>query len=162
MINILLCDFCKRRFYYREQECPACGSTSFQIPSIAFIGFLLEIGAIDANEYCKIYAMRNGKINIDDLIVDLNCIKSYCGNIICRIHETAGWQLQIGSEFLNWTYKAKMRISDLVKILDRAKSVYGDIDCRLINEKGIPSEHFFVVEEEYNDGWIANLRSWPY
>jgi len=60
-----------------------------------------------------------------------------------------------------------MKISELINALSAIERQYGNIECELQdekNEKGeiIGNEFFYIVPEEYEDGWRVNIRSWPY
>ena len=64
--------------------------------------------------------------------------------------------------------EAQMKISDLIDALDYIRQSQGDIEIQLQSNPNDPqdliinSEQIFIVPEEYDEGWIVNIRSWPY
>jgi hypothetical protein len=60
---------------------------------------------------------------------------------------------------------AKMKITKLVQELNTVLATYGDIEVELqeANESGVISyPDFFIIPEEYEEGWQVCLRTWPY
>ena len=61
-----------------------------------------------------------------------------------------------------------MKLSVLLAELNRAMDVHGDIEVQIQSCPDTPDEMimndavFFVVLEEYEDGYFCNLRTWPY
>ena len=62
-----------------------------------------------------------------------------------------------------------MRASELVKELQFYQSLYGeDVEVQLQNDPCLvgdiilSNQFFYVIPEEYEDGWYINLRNWPY
>ncbi len=60
-----------------------------------------------------------------------------------------------------------MKIGELIKKLEEIQELHGDIECQLQSDPslGKPVENFpefSVQEEQYDDGWVVNLRAWPY
>ncbi len=60
-----------------------------------------------------------------------------------------------------------MKIAVLIVELKRIEQQYGDVPCQLQSDgteswKVCNYEDFFIVPEEYDDGWHVNIRSWPY
>jgi len=62
-----------------------------------------------------------------------------------------------------------MKLSELIKELEYVKTNHGDIDCELQVAPGDVAYEtitghpaFFIVPEQYDDGWQCNLRAWPY
>jgi hypothetical protein len=61
-----------------------------------------------------------------------------------------------------------MRASDLIIALQNIVNTRGDIEVELQSNPKEPIDEiidytqFFVVEEEYENGWQINLRTWPY
>jgi len=60
-----------------------------------------------------------------------------------------------------------MKISVLIEELQYVLESYGDIEAQLQNSPSdneliINEAQFFVVPEEYEDGFFCNIRTWPY
>lgn len=60
-----------------------------------------------------------------------------------------------------------MKISEFIKVLEDIQEKHGDIPVQLQELLGLERyitnlEDFFIVPEQYDEGWICNLRSWPY
>lgn len=60
-----------------------------------------------------------------------------------------------------------MKLSVLIKCLAQIQVQHGDIECELQDEPGRGEQvtaypDFFVVPEEYEEGWRVSLRWWPY
>jgi len=55
-----------------------------------------------------------------------------------------------------------MKISILIKSLQAIEQEHGDIECECQVQDTTTDENFFVVPEEYEDGWRVNIRTWPY
>ena len=60
----------------------------------------------------------------------------------------------------------KMKLTELIAALQETQRDYGDIDVQLQESKSdhsiVTTPEFFLVPEQYEDGWWLNLRSWPY
>jgi hypothetical protein len=59
------------------------------------------------------------------------------------------------------------RISEVIKTLQNIQEEHGDIPVQLQELLGLERritnfEDFFIVPEQYDEGWICNLRTWPY
>lgn len=60
-----------------------------------------------------------------------------------------------------------MKISQLIHNLQAVQETHGDIECQLQDQPPADVmitgyQEFFLVEEQYGDGWILNIRTWPY
>ena len=60
-----------------------------------------------------------------------------------------------------------MEISTLITELKRIEQEHGDISCQLQSDGTggfavCGYEDFFIVPEEYDDGWRVSIRWWPY
>ena len=64
-----------------------------------------------------------------------------------------------------------MKASVVIEQLQRAIKFHGgniDVQIQVVsrskdgNASIINYEEFFIVPEEYEDGWWINIRSWPY
>lgn len=59
-----------------------------------------------------------------------------------------------------------MQISKLIETLQEIQKEHGDIPVQIqspVGEEIMDDEDFFVVPEEYPDeGWMVNIRDWPY
>ncbi len=60
-----------------------------------------------------------------------------------------------------------MKLGVLIAALRSIEEDHGDIECELQDAPGTGEpvtsyESFFLVPEEYEDGWRVNIRTWPY
>lgn len=61
-----------------------------------------------------------------------------------------------------------MKIGVLIATLEKIRESHGEIDVQLQNDPdekmdGIVNyPDFFIVEEGYDEGFVVNLRPWPY
>ena len=60
-----------------------------------------------------------------------------------------------------------MKISEAIKGLSEIQKEQGDIECELQDAPGggqlvTSYELFYIVPEQYEDGWRVNIRTWPY
>lgn len=61
-----------------------------------------------------------------------------------------------------------MKISALIQELIEVRKQHGEIEVCLQDKPDDPetlitnTDFFFIVPEQYDDGWQLNIRTWPY